>query len=131
MGCAHVGFESRQDAIKVTEAHNESPIVIGDREVRVDYARPWKNKYPVSPQRAVKDRHEPSSTIFVGNIPYHATREDICEALKPLGEVVDIRIGALLCRIGQQSYMLNLGSHSIQEERDPRGVWTCRLYEYL
>jgi RNA recognition motif-containing protein len=108
-GFAHVSFESKQDAIKTFTEHNGSPMVIGDREVRMDYAFPVSNKGAPPPRRAVKDRHEPGPTIFVGGIPYDATRKDIREALEPLGKVVNVRIGALPYRTGQSNHILNLG----------------------
>jgi len=95
-GYAHVEFESKQDATKATKDHNESPMMIGDREIRIDYAYPVgrKGDGPL-PRRAVKDRHEPSSTIFVARVPYEAKEEDIREALKSFGNIVAVRIGAL------------------------------------
>ena len=88
-------------------------MTIGDREVRLDYAFPWREKgSPPLPRRGVKDRHEPGPTIFVGNVPHEATKEDICEALGPLGNVTIVRIGALFRRSGQRNYALNIGSYS-------------------
>ena len=93
MGYAHMDFQSKEHAIKVNKDHEESPMTIGDREIRIDYAFPWRHKGgPAPPRRAVKDRREPSYTVFVGNIPYEATRDDIRAALEPFGDVVAIRI---------------------------------------
>ena len=95
MGYAHVDFESKESTIKAIKDHEESPMTIGDREVRMDYAFPWRHSGgPAPPRRAVKDRNEPAPTIFVGNIPYAATRDDIREALNPLGSVTAVRICA-------------------------------------
>lgn len=99
--------------MKVNKDHQESPMMIEDREIRMDYAYPPRPKgSPALPRRAVKERHEPGPTVFVGNVPYAATREDIREVLKPFGDVVDVRIGVTFYRSGQQNYALNLGSHS-------------------
>jgi len=104
MGYAHVDFKEKEDAIKANKDHKESSMTIGDREIKLDYAFPWRHKGgPPLPRRAVKDRHEPGPTIFVGNVPYEATREDIGEAMKSLGDVVAVRIGASLPKLGQAS----------------------------
>ena len=96
MGYAHIDFESKEAAIKANKDHQESPMTIGDREIRMDYAFPATHKGgPPPPRRAVKDRFEPCPTIFIGGVPYEATRDDIRESLKPLGEVVAVRICAL------------------------------------
>ncbi|KAF9645184.1 RNA-binding domain-containing protein [Thelephora ganbajun] len=92
-GYAHADFESKQDAIRANKDHQESAMRIGDRKIRMEYAFPQRDKGgSAPPRRAVKARHEPSPTIFIGNIPYEATREDISEALKPLGNAVAVRI---------------------------------------
>ena len=99
MGYAHLDFRSKQDAIKANEDHQESPMMIGDREIRLNYSFPSRDRGgPALPRRAVKDRHPPSATIFIGGVPYEATKEDICESVKHLGDVTTVRIGAFLCR---------------------------------
>jgi len=96
MGYAHVDFESKEDAVRANKDHKESPMTLGDREIRMDYAFPQRDRGgPALPRRAVKDRREPSPTIFVGKVPQAATREDIHEALEPLGNVVAVRIRVL------------------------------------
>ena len=96
MGFAHVDFESKEPAIKANRDHEESPMMIGDREIRMNHAFPYTHKGgPPLPRRAIKERREPAPTIFVGNLPYEATKDDIREALKPLGEVVAVRVCAL------------------------------------
>jgi len=72
-------------------------MTIGGRDIRIDYGFPSSNKggTPLQ-QRGVKDRREPSPTIFVGNLPSNATRDDVREVMKSLGDVAAVRIGALL-----------------------------------
>lgn len=95
-GYAHVEFESKGDAVKVSEDHNESPIRIGGREVWIGFASPSPREgSPTSVLRAIKGHPKPSPTIFVVNVPYEATRDDIREALKHIGDVAAVRIGAL------------------------------------
>lgn len=130
MGYAHVDFESKQDAIKAFKDHSESPIMIEDRELRVDYAYPQSER-GTSPQlRAVKDRHQASPTIFIGKLPYEARSEDIREALKSLGNVVTVRVGALTYGTSQPNHMLNLDLCSTQRGRGVEGVRTRRVCEY-
>ena len=72
-------------------------MMLDGRIIRLDYAYPTSNQGgPLSQRRGVKDRREPSPTIFLGNIPPDATRDDIHEVMKSFGDVVAIRIGALL-----------------------------------
>ena len=131
MGYAHVDFESKRDAAKAIKDHDESSMVIGDREIRMDYAHPLGQKGDSpSPRRAVKDRHEPSHTVFVGNVSYEAKEKDIHEALKSFGNVVAVRIGALPHRTGQPNHILNLGLYSTRQGREPEGVRTRRFREY-
>lgn len=131
LGYAHLEFESQQDATKVNKDHKQSPMTIGDREIRMDYAFPWRQKgSPPPSRRAVKDRREPGRTVFLGNVPYEATREDIREVMEHLGDVAAVRICVLLCRTSQPDYTLNPGSYSAQQGRESEGVRTCRLYEY-
>jgi len=101
-GYAHLSFESEKPALEVTEDHIKSPIIIEDRCLRIDYARPWRKEVRASPPRAGKPRREPSPTLFIGGLPNDATVEDVCEALKPLGDVVAVRLGASLGGIGQE-----------------------------
>ena len=74
--------------------------MIGDRELRLDYAYPLGQKGVPPLRRAVNDHHEPNPTVFIGNVPHAAKREDIREALKHLGNVVNVRIGPLPSRTG-------------------------------
>jgi len=94
-GYAHVEFESEKDAIRAHEAHDESPITIDDREIRMDFGAPSSNRGSPTQRRGIKERREPSPTIYVGNVPLNATRDDIHEALKSLGDMAAIRIGGL------------------------------------
>lgn len=127
-GYAHVDFESKQDAVKVFEDHSESPITIEDRELRVGHAYPTRASS--LRMRTVKDRFDPSSHIFVGKLPYEATREDIREALKRFGLITDVRVGALTYGTSQPNHMLNLGSCSTRRGRDIEGIRTRRVCEY-
>ena len=130
MGYAHVDFESKQDAIKAFKDHSESPIMIEDRELRVDYAYPQSERGTSPHLRAVKDRHQASPTIFIGKLPYEARSEDIREALKSLGNVVTVRVGALTYGTSQPNRMLNLDLCSTQRRRGVEGVRTRRVCEY-
>lgn len=98
LGYAHINFELKEDAVKATGAHEESPMIIGDRLVRVGHAfpPPLREGGPATPRRAVKTRRDPSPIIFVADLPSDATSDDIREALNPLGDVVAVRICALL-----------------------------------
>ena len=119
---------SKQDAVKVKKDHQESPMIIGDREISLNYSFPPRDRGgPALPRRAVKDRHPPSATIFIGNVPYEATREDIREGVKHLGDVTAVRIGALLCGTVQLNCLLSPGLYSAHQGREPEGVRTCRL----
>ena len=89
-GLAQVNFESKEDALKAGKAHRESPMMIGGAELKIGY---WSPSGPI-PIRPV--RRMPSPTIHVGNLPRPATREDIREALKHLGDVAAVRMGASL-----------------------------------
>lgn len=130
MGYAHVDFESKQDAIKAFKDHSESPIMIEDRELRVDYAYPQSERGSSPQLRAVKDRRPPSSTIFIGGLPYEATEDDIRNALTSHGNVLAVRVGALTYGTSQPNHMLNLGLCRTQRGRGAEGVRTRRVCEY-
>jgi nucleolin len=97
LGYAHVKFQSSSSAEKVYKDHEENPVTIDGREIRIDFAAPRGSK--VSPQRADRSPRAPSSTLFVGNLSEEVTKEDMLEVLQPLGGVVQIRLGALLCKL--------------------------------
>jgi len=100
-GYAHIDFKSKWDAVKVINEHQKSPMKIGDRKAVLDYSFPSRCKGDPVTRRAVKDRHGPSPTIFVGNIPYEATTEDIREALKSFGNVAAVMICTSICTHGK------------------------------
>jgi len=99
-GYAYVKFRSKEDAIRAKEGHMEFPIRMGPRRIRIEYGTSTGERdgppLPSPRRRAVKDRTEPSPTVFVGDVPYGATGDDIRKALEPLGSVKAIRIRALL-----------------------------------
>jgi len=71
-------------------------MTLEGREIRIDYGFPMTKKGS-SPQRSgIKDRRDPSPTIFVGYLPSDVTRDDVREVMGSLGDVVAVRIGALL-----------------------------------
>ena len=88
--------------------------MIGDRQARIEYGRYNKRHGdgPPSPRRGVKERHEPSPVIYVGNVPHEATKSDILEVMKPLGDAKAVRICALLPPPSYPNYILSLGSRS-------------------
>lgn len=97
----------------------------------MDHAFPLDHKDgPTLSPRRVKDDYDPSPTLFVGGISYEATREDIREALRPLGHIVAVRIGPLPCRTGQPNRMLNPSLYRTRSGKELEGVRTYRLRDY-
>ena len=62
----------------------------------MDYGFPKSDRGSPQQLRGIKDRREPSPTIYVGNLPHNATRDDVREVMKHLGDVAAVRIGGLL-----------------------------------
>ena len=91
-------FKTTQNAIEAFKDHEESPLIIEGREIWMNYRPLWGTRRPF------KERRGPSVTIFIGNIHRDATKEDVLEALKPLGNLVTVRLGALLCRPDQMNH---------------------------
>lgn len=92
-GFAHIEFSTKRDAMGVYKSHEESPLEIGGRAIRIDYGYPQIPKGEGGlPRRAVKDRHGPGPTIFIGNLR-EVAEEDVFEALRPHGKVVVVRLG--------------------------------------
>jgi len=130
LGFAHVDFEEQRDAIKAFKDHNESPTIIEDREIRVDYAYPLKIGGSPPQMRAVKNHRKPTPIIFIAKLPCEAKEEDIREALKPLGDAIAVRAGALAYGTIQLNRILNLGLCSNRSGREVEGVRTRRICEY-
>lgn len=81
--------------MKAREDHNESPVTIDNRKIKMDYAFPMVPRENGDSQRFGIGEYNPSPTIFIGNLHRETKEKDILEALKPLGSVVEVRICAL------------------------------------
>jgi len=122
MGFAHIDFESKEDAVRANKDHEGSPVTIGGREIRIEYAFPQRQRGGLAlPRRVVKDHHEPSPTIFVGNVPPVVTREDIREALGSLGDIAAVRIRMLFADPVNRITHLTRVHTAPDKEGRPRG----------
>jgi hypothetical protein len=108
--------------MKASKDHEESPLTIHNREIWMDFRSSWKpTGGPGLPKRAVKRYRGASASIFIGNLNHEATEEDVLEVLKPLGNVVSVRIGALFCESGQVNHVLNLIFIATSQDKTSRG----------
>ena len=57
-GFAHVEFEEKESAVKVFETHNDSPLYLIGRGIRVDYAPPQ-----------IRTATEPYHKLYVHDFP--------------------------------------------------------------
>lgn len=83
-GFAFVDLASEEQVDVVIETLNGA--LVGERDIRVARSKPQSEKR--------KPRFGPGETkkLYVGNIPFAATNEEIVSLLEPYGEVLDIYI---------------------------------------
>lgn len=91
-GFGFVLFETREDLDRVMEdAYN---IEMSGRRLRVNTSNNSR-RTNVRKEREPKineRRNEPTSTLFVGNLSYHTTKESIIEHFENFGNIVDVRL---------------------------------------
>lgn len=76
---ATVQFENANDADTAVESHNQQRIALKGTELYVRYGSFTQLK-------------EPCNTLFVGNLSYDATEQDIHDLLRPFAEIKVIRM---------------------------------------
>ena len=85
-GIAFVKFESHAECAKALESSNGA--MVGGRPIRANYSgEKIASAGGAGPRNSKND-----FTVFVGNIPFSATKESVSEFFKEAGEVVDVRI---------------------------------------
>lgn len=90
-GFAHVDFMEEGVAVAVHQSSEENPFTLDDRVLKVDYA-----KTMVFPPRAKNSNTDPSinKTLFVSNVPYSASANDIEEWFSRYGELTGVQMSA-------------------------------------
>ncbi|KAI1849262.1 hypothetical protein JX265_008674 [Neoarthrinium moseri] len=89
-GFAFVTFGDKAAADQaVTECHRS---FWHGRRINVDHARPeTKRSYERAPEGS-RTKNEPSSSLYIGNIPYETSDADLNNMFRDLDKVVDVRV---------------------------------------
>lgn len=103
---AFLQFKSRESAMKAKKDQEEFPLSVRNSKIRMDCKSPrTREGTSRSPQPAFEGRPGSCAILFVGDIHGQATKKDVLEALKPLGNVVSIRMGMLPCISSQVNHV--------------------------
>lgn len=84
---------------------------------------------PMRRNNDFRPRNQPSTTLYVGNIPYNAEVSEIRELFAPYGPIQDVRMGASLC-FGC-SFVLNVVYQDIAPTALPLGMHTYSLRSWM
>ncbi|KDQ54648.1 hypothetical protein JAAARDRAFT_400808 [Jaapia argillacea MUCL 33604] len=86
-GAALVMFDSIEKATAFIAHVAENITLVNGRTVRAEFGKE-STKIP----RKIST-HTPSKTVFIGNVPYDATEEDLRSITEPFGNVQGVKIG--------------------------------------
>jgi nucleolin len=97
-GLAFAVFSTIEEAEKALETFNEQPI--DGRPVRVSFASdspPQRQQnaggfQQQRQQRAPREKSEPSSTLFVGNLSFNSTEDSLYQVFSEAGQVTGVRM---------------------------------------
>ncbi|KAG7442694.1 uncharacterized protein BT62DRAFT_973347 [Guyanagaster necrorhizus] len=90
MGYAHVTFESQECAERLFKSHQEEPFVFGTRQARIELSIPSKAR---ETRESGETKSLPTRTLYVGNLPYNMTEDDIRYELSSFGEILRVQMG--------------------------------------
>jgi RNA recognition motif-containing protein len=88
LGYGHAEFQSKDDAAKALAG---SPLTIGDRQVLIQAA---KGVVRVTPEQIAEKKKlisESTTTVFVKNLPYTTTENEVGDFFKPCGKIQNVR----------------------------------------
>ncbi|KAK0189965.1 hypothetical protein F5146DRAFT_1053372 [Armillaria mellea] len=92
LGYAHVTFDSPEEAERLYQSHQTEPFVFGTRQARIELSKqPLRVREPRAP---VPTNTTPTRVIYIGNLPYNMTEDDIRYELSSFGEITRVRMGA-------------------------------------
>ena len=88
MGYSHISFLSSESASLAVSA---SPLTIDNRTVTVEFAKGKKKISKEEINSKKKLINENTKTVFVKNLPYSVTEDEVGEFFQSCGKIVNIR----------------------------------------
>jgi len=84
IGYCHVTAESREDAEKILTLSGQ---YLGGRYLKIDWGKGKKqSELKVDPNKIL------SSTIYIRNLPYSTTEDEVGKFFKSCGEILSVRL---------------------------------------
>ncbi|KAK0462707.1 hypothetical protein IW261DRAFT_1511828 [Armillaria novae-zelandiae] len=91
MGYAHVTFESPEEAERLYQSHQTEPFVFGTRQARIELSK--QSLRSREARAPIPTNTVPTKTLYLGNLPYNMSEEDIRYELSSFGEIARVKMG--------------------------------------
>ncbi|GBE87018.1 hypothetical protein SCP_1002640 [Sparassis crispa] len=92
-GYAHVQFASEGEAQKILEEHAQTPIVMSERPLVIEYAaNTTRHQRPERVDAALREQTQETSTMWIGNLAESVTERELRLMFEPMGSVMDVRL---------------------------------------
>ncbi|KAL6308779.1 hypothetical protein BKA93DRAFT_746551 [Sparassis latifolia] len=90
-GYAHVQFASEGEAQKILEEHAQTPIVMSERPLVIEYAaNTTRHQRPERVDAALREQTQETSTMWIGNLAESVTERELRLMFEPMGSVMDV-----------------------------------------
>ncbi|KAI9278753.1 hypothetical protein BDA99DRAFT_15050 [Phascolomyces articulosus] len=89
-GFAYVMFATKEEADKAVEKSEQK---IDGRALLIKASDNFERKDGLTVKEVKKQKNPPCATLFIGNLPFDATKEKLKEAFAECGDIMNVRLG--------------------------------------